>query len=150
MIVELFGKRGDGGTSFKSLANYMASVRDVIDPDTGEVIDRRGVTTFTNCLSAETAWIEMWGSSAKSARVEDPVFAGVVSWIPGENPTDEQVRDACLHVLKAEGLEGHQHLIAVHRDTDKVHGHFMANKVHWETGKAAELKWSKMKAVRAA
>ncbi|HDX6545078.1 TPA: relaxase/mobilization nuclease domain-containing protein, partial [Klebsiella pneumoniae] len=75
---------------------------------------------------------------------------GVVSWIPGENPTDEQVRDACLHVLKAEGLEGHQHLIAVHRDTDKVHGHFMANKVHWETGKAAELKWSKMKAVRAA
>lgn len=150
MIVELFGKRGDGGTSFKSLANYMASVRDVIDPDTGEVIDRRGVTTFTNCLSAETAWIEMWGSSAKSARVEDPVFVGVVSWIPGENPTDEQVRDACLHVLKAEGLEGHQHLIAVHRDTDKVHGHFMANKVHWETGKAAELKWSKMKAVRAA
>ncbi len=150
MIVELFGKRGDGGTSFKSLANYMASVRDEIDPDTGEVIDRRGVTTFTNCLSAETAWIEMWGSSAKSARVEDPVFAGVVSWIPGENPTDEQVRDACLHVLKAEGLEGHQHLIAVHRDTDKVHGHFMANKVHWETGKAAELKWSKMKAVRAA
>lgn len=150
MIVELFGKRGDGGTSFKSLANYMASVRDEIDPDTGEVIDRRGVTTFTNCLSAETAWIEMWGSAAKSSRVEDPVFAGVVSWIPGENPTDEQVRDACLHVLKAEGLEGHQHLIAVHRDTDKVHGHFMANKVHWETGKAAELKWSKMKAVRAA
>ncbi|HBB7710868.1 TPA: relaxase/mobilization nuclease domain-containing protein [Escherichia coli] len=150
MIVELFGKRGDGGTSFKSLANYMASVRDEIDPDTGEVIDRRGVTTFTNCLSAETAWIEMWGSSAKSSRVEDPVFAGVVSWIPGETPTDEQVRDACLHVLKAEGLEGHQHLIAVHRDTDKVHGHFMANKVHWETGKAAELKWSKMKAVRAA
>ena len=35
MIVELFGKRGDGGTSFKSLANYMASVRDEIDPDTG-------------------------------------------------------------------------------------------------------------------
>ena len=37
MIIELFGKRNDGGTSFHSAVAYIASLRDQIDPDTGEV-----------------------------------------------------------------------------------------------------------------
>ena len=59
MIIELFGKRNDGGTSFHSAVAYIASLRDQIDPETGEVIDRGMVTTFTNCHSLETAAIEM-------------------------------------------------------------------------------------------
>ncbi|HBV6967220.1 TPA: relaxase/mobilization nuclease domain-containing protein [Klebsiella pneumoniae] len=150
MIIELFGKRNDGGTSFHSAVNYIASLRDQIDPDTGEVIDRGMVTTFTNCHSLETAAIEMWGTSALSARTKDPVFAGVLSWPPGENPTDEQMHEAGLLHLKNQGLEGHQYVMSVHRDTDNVHIHFVANRVHPETGRAAGLNHSKMTAVRSA
>ncbi|HDG8011190.1 TraI/MobA(P) family conjugative relaxase [Klebsiella pneumoniae] len=150
MIIELFGKRNDGGTSFHSAVNYIASLRDQIDPDTGEVIDRGMVTTFTSCHSLETAAIEMWGTSALSARIKDPVFAGVLSWPPGENPTDEQMHEAGLLHLKNQGMEGHQYVMSVHRDTDNVHIHFVANRVHPETGKVAGLNHSYMTAVRSA
>lgn len=150
MIIELFGKRNDGGTSFHSAVNYIASLRDQIDPDTGEVIDRGMVTTFTSCHSLETAAIEMWGTSALSARIKDPVFAGVLSWPPGENPTDEQMHEAGLLHLKNQGMEGHQYVMSVHRDTDNAHIHFVANRVHPETGKVAGLNHSYMTAVRSA
>ncbi|MCF6001439.1 relaxase/mobilization nuclease domain-containing protein, partial [Xanthomonas perforans] len=150
MIIELFGKRNDGGTSFHSAVSYIASLRDQIDPETGEVIDRGMVTTFTNCHSLETAAIEMWGTSALSARIKDPVFAGVLSWQSGENPTDEQMHEAGLLHLKNQGMEGHQYVMSVHRDTDNVHIHFVANRVHPETGRAAGLNHSYMTAVRSA
>lgn len=150
MIIELFGKRNDGGTSFHSVVSYIASLRDQIDPETGEVIDRGMVTTFTNCHSLETAAIEMWGTSALSARIKDPVFAGVLSWQSGENPTDEQMHEAGLLHLKNQGMEGHQYVMSVHRDTDNVHIHFVANRVHPETGRAAGLNHSYMTAVRSA
>ncbi|CEE51815.1 MobA [Xanthomonas citri pv. citri] len=150
MIIELFGRRNDGGTSFHSAVAYIASLRDQIDPDTGEIIDRGMVTTFTNCHSLETAAIEMWGTSALSARIKDPVFAGVLSWRPDERPTVEQMREAGLMHLKAQGLEGHQYVMSIHKDTDKWHLHFVANRVHPETGHVAELSYSKMTAVRTA
>ncbi|HBQ2197044.1 TPA: relaxase/mobilization nuclease domain-containing protein, partial [Klebsiella pneumoniae] len=150
MIIELFGKRNDGGTSFHSAVNYIASLRDQIDPDTGEVIDRGMVTTFTSCHSLETAAIEMWGTSALSARIKDPVFAGVISWPPGEYPTDEQMHEAGLLHLKNQGMEGHQYVMSVHRDTDNAHIHFVANRVHPETGRVAGLNHSYMTAVRSA
>ncbi|MFO5747509.1 TraI/MobA(P) family conjugative relaxase, partial [Klebsiella pneumoniae] len=150
MIIELFGKRNDGGTSFHSAVAYIASLRDQIDPETGEVIDRGMVTTFTNCHSLETAAIEMWGTSALSARIKDPVFAGVLSWRPDERPTVEQMREAGLMHLKAQGLEGCQYVMSIHKDTDKWHLHFVANRVHPETGRVAELSYSKMTAVRTA
>lgn len=150
MIIELFGKRNDGGTSFHSAVNYIASLRDQIDPDTGEVIDRGMVTTFTSCHSPETAAIEMWGTSALSARIKDPVFAGVISWPPGEYPTDEQMHEAGLLHLKNQGMEGHQYVMSVHRDTDNAHIHFVANRVHPETGRVAGLNHSYMTAVRSA
>ncbi|EMJ5312719.1 relaxase/mobilization nuclease domain-containing protein [Klebsiella pneumoniae] len=150
MIIELFGKRNDGGTSFHSAVAYIASLRDQIDPDTGEVIDRGMVTTFTNCHSLETAAIEMWGTSALSARIKDPVFAGVLSWQTGENPTDEQMHEAGLMHLKNQGLDGHQYVMSVHRDTDNVHIHFVANRVHPESGRVAGLSHSYMTAVRSA
>lgn len=150
MIIELFGKRNDGGTSFHSAVAYIASLRDQIDPDTGEVIDRGMVTTFTNCHSLETSAIEMWGTSALSSRIKDPVFAGVLSWQTGESPTDEQAHEAGLIHLKNQGLDGHQYVMSVHRDTANVHIHFVANRVHPETGRVAGLSHSYMTAVRSA
>ena len=79
MIIELFGKRNDGGTSFHSAVAYIASLRDQIDPDTGEVIDRGMVTTFTNCHSLETAAATSAGTRKMPAPIMIPTIIRATS-----------------------------------------------------------------------
>lgn len=134
MLAKVPPKRVDGKTSFKSLAKY-ACERDHIDPETGAV-ERRECSTETNCLDKETAWREMKAVSDMNGRVKDPVYHFTVSWPAHEKPTDAQVFEAGREGMKSLGMEGHQYLAAVHRDTDNVHGHFMVNRVNPETYKA--------------
>ncbi|EGW8312207.1 relaxase/mobilization nuclease domain-containing protein [Escherichia coli] len=134
MLAKVPPKRVDGKTSFKSLAKY-ACERDHIDPETGAV-ERRECSTETNCLDKDTAWREMKAVSDMNGRVKDPVYHFTVSWPAHEKPTDAQVFEAGREGMKALGMEGHQYLAAVHRDTDNVHGHFMVNRVNPETYKA--------------
>ena len=134
MLAKVPPKRVDGKTSFKSLAKY-ACERDHIDPETGAV-ERRECSTETNCLDKETAWREMKAVSDMNGRVKDPVYHFTVSWPAHEKPTDAQVFEAGREGIKSLGMEGHQYLAAVHRDTDNVHGHFMVNRVNPETYKA--------------
>ena len=134
MLAKVPPKRADGKTSFKSLAKY-ACERDHIDPETGAV-ERRECSTETNCLDKETAWREMKAVSDMNGRVKDPVYHFTVSWPAHEKPTDAQVFEAGREGMKAPGMESHQYLAAVHRDTDNVHGHFMVNRVNPETYKA--------------
>ena len=134
MLAKVPPKRADGKTSFKSLAKY-ACERDQIDPETGAV-ERRECSTETNCLDKDTAWREMKAVSDMNGRVKDPVYHFTVSWPAHEKPTDAQVFEAGREGMKSLGMEGHQYLAAVHRDTDNVHGHFMVNRVNPETYKA--------------
>jgi len=143
MLAKIHSKRDDGKSSFKSLSEYIASLRDHVDPETGEVTQRH-VSAETNCHTMDTAWIEMWGASARSVRVRDPVMPIVVSWEQGEHPTDEQAFAAGRAVLDALGMAEHQYMFAVHRDTDNDHLHIMVNKVHPERGQVPPLKFTKM------
>ncbi|KPX37852.1 TraI/MobA(P) family conjugative relaxase [Pseudomonas savastanoi] len=97
----------------------------------------------TNCLSEDTAWIEMWGTSVRSKRTKDPVMHLVLSWSEGEWPTDDQAFDAGNFALAAIGLEGHEYLSAVHRDTNNAHLHIMVNKVHPDTHRVPKMSYSK-------
>lgn len=128
-------KRRDGRSSFKSLAKYVDSERDHIDRETGEVKQRK-VSIETNCLFRETAWREMKAVADMNGRVKDPVYHFTVSWPARENPTDRQVFEAGRAGIEAVGMDGHQYLAVVHRDTDNVHGHYMVNRVNPETYKA--------------
>ncbi|APV40800.1 relaxase [Pseudomonas frederiksbergensis] len=142
MIAKIGGRRGDGKTSFRSLCSYINSLRSGPDPETGEIITG-AVSVQTNCLSVRTAWIEMWGASVHSTRTKDPVMHLVLSWASHENPTDKQAFDAGQFALNAIGLEEHQYLSAVHRDTDNVHLHVMVNKVHPERRKVPRMSYTK-------
>ncbi|RML94126.1 TraI/MobA(P) family conjugative relaxase [Pseudomonas savastanoi] len=142
MIAKIGGRRNDGKTSFRSLAKYINSFRHGIDPETGEVTSG-AVAVRTNCLSEDTAWIEMWGTSVRSKRTKDPVMHLVLSWSEGECPTDDQAFDAGKFALAAIGLEGHEYLSAVHRDTDNAHLHIMVNKVHPDTHRVPKMSYSK-------
>lgn len=142
MIGKIGRRRGDGRTSFRSLSKYINSFREGVDPDTGEV-SLGSVAVETNCLSVETAWIEMWGTSVRSTRTKDPVMHLVLSWSEGENPTDKQAFDAGRFALAELGLEGHEYLSAVHRDTDNAHLHITVNKVHPDTHRVPKMSFSK-------
>ena len=137
MLAKVPNKRKDGKSSFKSLQKYIEG-RDVIDPETGGIIgwECDSVSMQTNCLSRETAWREMLAVSDMNGRVKDPVYHFVVSWQKGEKPTDSQTFEACLDAIKAIGMQGHQYIVAVHRDTDNHHAHLMVNRVNPETYKA--------------
>lgn len=137
MLAKVPAKRADGRSSFKSLQRYMEG-RDVIDPDTGEVTgwDKDAVSVDTNCLFQSTAWREMLAVADMNGRVKDPLYHAVVSWQKDEQPTDEQAFAAVRQAMKAIGMEDHQYVAAVHRDTDNTHVHMMVNRVHPETYRA--------------
>ncbi|EAO5743693.1 relaxase/mobilization nuclease domain-containing protein [Salmonella enterica] len=140
MLAKVPPKRNDSKSSFKSLQKYVES-RDVIDPETGEVIgwETDSVSVETNCLDKDTAWREMLAVADMNGRVKDPVYHAVLSWRADENPTDEQMFEAGKAALKALGMEDHQHLLAVHRDTDNAHLHLMANRVHPDTYRPVDV-----------
>lgn len=89
-----------------------------------------GIACHHNCLSLATAPGEMDAVAAQNSRVKDPVYHVILSWPAEENPTDEQAFECALYAKKAVGMEGHQHLFAIHRDTDNVHLHMTVNRVH--------------------
>lgn len=136
-------KRGDSKSSFGTLGKYISGDR--IDAETGE-LTRQDVPTETNCLSKKTAAAEMRAAAAMNGRVKDPVYHVVVSWPADEQPTDAQAFAAGRAAIKSVGMEGHQYLLAVHRDTDNVHVHVMVNRVNLETEKAVypDRDWYKL------
>ena len=105
MLAKVPPKRNDGKSSFKSLQKYMEE-RDVIDPNTGEVIgwEKDSVAVQTNCLDRDTAWREMLAVADMNGRVKDPVYHVTLNWQEGENPTDEQAFEAARKAMKAVGI----------------------------------------------
>lgn len=133
MLAKVPARRNDGKSSFRSLKEYMT--RDEPDPLTGE-IKAREVSMETNCLSVKTASAEMKAAAAMNPLVKDPVYHMVISWRQGEKPTDAQMFEAARNAISAVGMEGHQYLSAIHRDTKNAHIHVMVNRVHPDTEKA--------------
>ncbi|GGM25746.1 hypothetical protein GCM10009425_40600 [Pseudomonas asuensis] len=68
--------------------------------------------------------------AAQNARVDDPVYHVILSWPSHESPSDSQAFACGLHAVKAVGMEGHQYVFAIHRDTDNVHLHIAVNRVN--------------------
>lgn len=137
MLSKVPTKRNDGKSSFKSLQKYIEG-RDIIDSETGEITgwERDSVSIETNCLDRDTAWREMLAVADMNGRVKDPVYHAVISWQNDEKPTNIQAFEACREAMKAIGMQGHQFIAAVHRDTDNHHVHLMVNRVNPETYKA--------------
>ncbi|AOJ87569.1 hypothetical protein WS87_13255 [Burkholderia sp. MSMB0856] len=129
MLAKIPPKRGDARSSFRSLIEYVTRI------DEGQTAD---IETFTNCLSLETAHVEMRAVADRSARVRDPVLHFVISWREGEQPNVAQLHEAGRTALEALSMppDAHQYVFAVHRDTDNVHLHVVANRVSLDSGRA--------------
>jgi hypothetical protein len=130
MLAKVTDRRGDGRTSFKSLLAYITRVdgdMSALNPD---------ADVQTNCLSLATAAAEMRAVADRNSRVHDPVYHVVLSWQDGEHPDNAQMFAAGEAALAAIGMQDHQYVFAIHRDTGNAHLHLMVNRVHPETGRA--------------
>ncbi len=103
----------------------------------------------TNCAVDDPmlAAREMAGIQRQNTRVaeEDKTLHIVVSFPEGERPTDAQIRAIEDGLMAALDMTDHQRVSALHVNTDNVHLHLAVNRIHPETLRANEMKFSKKK-----
>jgi len=93
----------------------------------------------TNCFSLETAAAEMNMTAAQNRKCKDAVYHFIFSWQSEEDPSPDAIFKSVRHSLKQLGMEDHQYVAAIHRDTDNVHCHVSANRVHPVTYRAQNM-----------
>ena len=76
---------------------------------------------------------EMTALAMECKKSKYPIQHWVASWPEDEQPTPEQVEELLDVFLEQLGLQKHQVIAALHRDTDNIHLHIAINKVNPET-----------------
>jgi len=84
------------------------------------------------------------GVDARGRKNTKPVLHYTLSWAQSDNPTPQEMQKAALASLKAIGLGEHEALIAAHTDKKHLHVHIVANTIHPQTGRTADLKFTKL------
>ena len=81
------------------------------------------------------------GVKATGRKLQKPVVHYSLSWDQGERPDRQEMSRAVEGSLQALGLQDHQALVVAHGDTAHPHPHVhvIVNRVHPETGKAANM-----------
>lgn len=140
MIANVPNKRKDGGSSFNKLLSYM---RYDVSKETGEIVADRGEPYISDsCLDASIVAKEMMIVASMNHRVVDPVYHFVLSWAPGEKPTNEQWQESVRQTVKSLGLAEHQWCAIPHDDTAIRHVHVAINRIHPVTYKAHAPEWA--------
>jgi Relaxase/Mobilisation nuclease domain. len=93
----------------------------------------------TNCWSLDTAASEMDMTASQNRHCKDAVYHFILSWQGDEDPSPDAVFRSVRYSLKQLGMEDHQYVAAIHRDTDNIHCHVSANRVHPSTFRAQNM-----------
>lgn len=96
---------------------------------------------YGQCLNVPTAYNEMI-ETKKTWHKESgcEYFHLIQSFPPNENITPEQALEQAKKFLEGtEKFWGHEILVAVHRDREHIHSHFIINSVNFATGKKFHL-----------
>lgn len=99
---------------------------------------------MTDTYWAQNALKQASGADVRGRKNNKPVLHYSLSWAPTDKPTTEQMKQAAIASLKALGLSEHEALIAAHSDKEHPHLHIIVNTVHPQTGRTADLKFSKL------
>lgn len=139
MLAKVAKKRADGGSSFRSLIDY---IQHEVNEETGEIVGRGVVWTSDSILDPATAAKEMKLVALMNSRCPDAAYHYILTWREGERPVYPDWTYAVRRTLKALGLEGHQAVAVSHADTGNFHVHVAVNRVHPETYRAHSPEWS--------
>lgn len=93
----------------------------------------------TNCFSLEAAASEMNMTAMQNRHCRDAVYHFILSWQSDENPSPDAVFTSVRYSMAQLGMADHQYVAAIHKDTDNVHCHVSANRVHPVTFRAQNM-----------
>lgn len=93
----------------------------------------------TSCFSLDTAAAEMNMTAMQNRHCKDPVYHFILTWQSDENPSPDAIFRSVRYSLEQLGMKDHQYVAAIHLDTDNVHCHVSANRVHPETFRAQNM-----------
>ncbi|QOI58025.1 TraI/MobA(P) family conjugative relaxase [Rouxiella badensis] len=134
------------GKVFERLVEYMNRTESLAESQLISVDARGesrvsvdGVISQHNLLSLESTASEMNGVAMQNSRIKDPVYHFILSWQEDENPTDDQIFKSAQYALRRMDMQLHQYMASIHRDTDNVHVHVVANRVNPLTFKAVSV-----------
>jgi hypothetical protein len=134
-IGKIPAKRRDRKSNFHALTVYISDAKKT-----------KGNVWLMNCLSIDTAGMEMTATAIQNSRCDSSAFHAVINWPSEETPNPDQAKQAGIIALNELGFDtrdgGHQAMIAFHQDTDCLHIHIAANKVHPQTLKSLHIEWS--------
>ncbi|ELD2083744.1 relaxase/mobilization nuclease domain-containing protein [Enterobacter hormaechei] len=122
---------------FGQLVDYVgrkksASSADIlsISPEGVQRVLSGEVLCETNCFSLETAASEMNMTAMQNPRCKDAVYHYILSWQSDEDPSPDAIFSSVRYTLQQLGMEDHQYVAAIHRDTDNIHCHVSANRIN--------------------
>ena len=115
-------------SSFSGLVQYLCN--------TQNKQERVGKVRLSNCNSFDPMWAvqEVLATQAKNQRATgDKTYHMLISFAPGEYPSDQALREIEESVTSSIGFKEHQRISVVHHDTDNLHIHVAINKIHPKT-----------------
>ena len=122
-----------------------ASIRDLADyirvpekANPAEKVMYAGGRGFI-CDSHAAQREEMIALAAEAVRSKNPVNHYIMSWREGEQPSPAQIEEAISIFMEELGVQAHQAIYALHKDTDNLHLHIVINRVHPYTLKCVEI-----------
>ena len=130
------------GHSFKGVTAYLMH-----DPDHAATSERVVWTQTCNLHTDDVeqaarymAWTDMnRPEQAGRTATAGNVYHFSLSWAPGEEPSDDHMRETAQAAMAHLGLHDHQYYMVAHDDKDYRHLHITGNLVHPETGKIASV-----------
>lgn len=82
---------------------------------------------------------QIGGQKLTGRKAEHPVYNFVLAWAPDQKPEPSHMIEQGLKSLEVLGLSEHEALFVAHSDTDHMHLHVIANRVHPVTGLMAKM-----------
>ncbi|MDD6177638.1 MAG: relaxase/mobilization nuclease domain-containing protein [Ruminobacter sp.] len=126
-----FETNGGKHFSFKGLVDYLTNEKG-LESRVGEI----RCTNFTDNESLNLCVCEAMATAAQNKRVSettDKTLHLIITFPAGERPDYEVLKQIEDIAVKELGMEEHQRISVVHRDTDNLHMHIAINKIHPKT-----------------
>ena len=147
IVKKIKAKAAPSGSGVKSKAAHITDLTDYLCQGErrgapvreGEEVLYVGAQGFAWDDSVREWQKQMIALATAATRSKNPVTHYMMSWQEGERPTEKQVDEAVRLFMKELGLEGHQVVYGLHRDTDNVHLHLAVNRVHPVTEKPVKI-----------
>ena len=121
--------------SIRDLADYIRAPEKVNPAEKVMHAGGRGFISDSHAAQRE----EMIALAAEAVRSKNPVNHYIMSWREGEQPGPAQIEEAVSIFVEELGVQAHQAIYALHKDTDNLHLHIAINRVHPDTLKCVEI-----------